>query len=304
MEKDRAAARLMERQYGAVASRQLRAIGVDDRFERRRVRTGRWERRGPGVVVLVGAPDSPEQMLMVSVLAGGAEAVASHEAAAWLWELPGFGPSAEVTQPRHGYRGSSKHRPKLNLSDHRTTVRSIPCTTLPKTLFDLAATLPLGRMARVVDTIVTRSPAMLPALHALLPEIAVRGRGGISNMRTLLAERPVGSAVPASGNEHRFEEVLRHAGIRGFERQVDVGGHSWFGRCDYVRLDIRLIAEVDSRLHHTSVTDRANDEARDAALRSAGWTVVRIWEDDLWRRPWDVVDGLRAVIAQLERAAA
>jgi very-short-patch-repair endonuclease len=145
---------------------------------------------------------------------------------------------------------------------------------------------------------------MLPALHDLLPELAARGRTGIANMRLLLDERPVGTAVAASGNEHRFEEVLRNAGICGFERQVDVGGHAWFGRCDYVRLGIRLIVEVDSRLHHTSVTDRANDAARDAALRAAGWTVVRIWDDDLWQRPWDVVDRLRTVIAELERAAA
>lgn len=304
MEPDDSVVSLAAGQHGAVGRSQLRALGVDRHIEKRRVAAGRWRAVQPGVITVAGAPETPEQSLMVAVLAAGAEAVASHEAAAWLWDLPGFGPSLEVIQVRHGYRGSARHRPRLALPDHRTIVRSIPCTTLPKTLFDLAATLPLGRMARVVDAVVTRSPAMLPALHELLPVLSARGRPGLTVMRTLLDERPVGTAVPASGNEHRFEEVLHHAGIRGFERQVDVGGHSWFGRCDYVRLDIRLIAEVDSRLHHTSVTDRANDAARDAALRAAGWTVVRFWDDDLWHRPWDVVDSLRRVVTALEAQAA
>ena len=296
-------AQLAERQYGVVASRQLRAIGVGDELERRRVAAGRWERRHPRVVAIAGAPPSAEQQLMVAVLAAGAEAVASHQAAAWLWELPGFAPGVDVIQVRHGYRGVTRHRPRDVPPGHRTTVRSIPCTTLGRTLFDLAATVPLGRMARLLDTVVSRSPALLPALHSLLPELARRGRTGSTVMRVLLGERPVGGAVPASGNEARFERLMANAGIRGFARQVDVGGHSWFGRCDYVRPDIRLIVEVDSRLHHSSLTDRANDAARDRALRDAGWTILRIWDDELWHRSWDVIDRVRAQVAALEAAA-
>jgi very-short-patch-repair endonuclease len=155
-------------------------------------------------------------------------------------------------------------------------------------------------MARVVDTVVTRSPAMLGALHRTLGELAAPGRNGITTMRTLLAERPIGITVPASGNEARFEHLCEKAGLRGFERQVDVGGHSWLGRCDYRRADVKLIVEVDSRLHHTSVTDKANDAARDAARLAAGWRkVLRIWDDDLWHRPSDVIEDLRATLLEL-----
>lgn len=243
---------------------------------------------------------------MVAVLHAGDTAMASHESAAWLWQLPGFAATAVVLRPRsHGAGVEEGHRPTLLLPEHRTEVRGIPVTTLPRTLFDLAAILPLGRLARLIDTVVAKSPGMLPALHQLLPELACKGRTGICNIRVLLDERPVGSAIPPTGLERRFEHVCHNAGIDGFERQVDLGGHSWLGRVDYVCRDVGLIVEIDSELYHSSPTDRANDAARDAAFLAAGWAkVVRISEEDLWYRPWLVVEVIRQALRELGAVAA
>lgn len=300
MERDRQVEALAEEQHGLVARWQLRPLGVDRNLERRRVTAGRWTLEDQKVVRLAGAPRTPEQRLMVKVLAAGPDAVASHHAAAWLWSLPGFAPSDEVIRPRRSYAGPGGHRPRLELPDHHTLVRGVPCTSLPWTLFCLAGCLPMARTARLVDTVVGRSPAILRALHDLLPVLARPGRDGIRVMRALVEERPVGTVVPASGNERRFEQLMRNAGIGGFERQVDVGGHSWLGRVDYRRLDLRLVVEVDSRTFHTSVTDRAHDATRDAAMLAAGWRkVLRVWEEDLWHAPWTVVDTVRSAIAEL-----
>jgi very-short-patch-repair endonuclease len=120
-------------------------------------------------------------------------------------------------------------------------------------------------------------------------------------MRQILDELPVGSKVPASGLEARFEEICRNAGIRELERQLDTGGHSWLGRVDYVIRRLKLIIEVDSRLYHTSPLDVANDEARDKAMLAAGWRMVlRVAEEDIWRRPWFVVEQVLAAIHELE----
>ena len=103
---------------------------------------------------------------MIAVLQAGPQAIASHASAAWLWDLPGFAPGTTVTRPRsHGDRATGGHRPTVVPPHHVTVLREIPVTSLPRTIFDLAAGHDLGRMARLVDTVVGRSPAMLPALH-------------------------------------------------------------------------------------------------------------------------------------------
>lgn len=291
---------LAERQYGAVANRQARELGSDRHRTLRRIRSGRWEQATSKVLRIVGSPATAEQALMIRVLHAGPTALASHESAAWLWQLPGFADHGVVLRRRqnHGDRVDQGHRPTLVLPHHRTEVRGIPCTTLPRTIFDLAAILHAARIARLVDTVVTRSPAMLPALHRTLPELAKRGRTGITTMREILAARPVGVAVPASGNERRFEALLHNAGIRGFERQVDVGGHSWLGRVDHLHRATLTIFEIDSELHHSSLSDRSRDAERDAAMVRAGYRkVVRIAAEDLWRDPFRVVSVVRMEIA-------
>jgi very-short-patch-repair endonuclease len=211
-----------------------------------------------------------------------------------------------VIRPRsHGAGVDLGHRPRLLLPHHRTEVRGIPCTTLPRTLYDLAAVLRPGRVRAICNAVVKKSPAMLTALHRMLPELAKSGRTGITTMRQYLADNPIGTTAPESGNEMRFEAVCRNAGSPGHERQVDVGGHSWLGRVDYLIRRLGLIIEVDSELHHESEADKARDAERDRQLLAAGFRkVLRIKTEDLWRRPWFVVEQVRAAIAELEARVA
>lgn len=291
-------------QQGVVARRQVRALGGDRAWVARRVAAGRLTAITPRVLVVAGSAPTAEQALLVQVLDAGPDAFASHRSAAWLWRLPGYPrPGADVLVPRSPGvhpRAAARHRPRLWLPDHLTAVRAVPTVSLPLTVFQLAAVEPLGRMAVLVDRIVTRSPAVLGALHRLLPVVARRGVPGITTMRTLLAERPVGTVVPASGNERRFERVLAEAGETPLERQVDVGGDTWIGRCDFRCRETGLLVEVQSELFHTSVTDAAHDARREAALLAAGHPMVLfVWDDQLWQRPWEVVAAVREARAEL-----
>jgi very-short-patch-repair endonuclease len=287
---------LAAQQYGTAAVRQLRAAGISRHIQRRRVEARRWILQTPRVLRLPGAPESAEQRVMIAALDAGADAIASHETAAWLWRLPGFAAGEFVMRRREPTSGARPaHRPTLVLPHHRTMVRDIPCTTLPRTLFDLSSVLPGTRMERLVDTVITRSPAMLPALHRMFAELAKRGRPGIASMRRILADRPRGTVVPASGLERRFEEILKNAGLAPLARQVDLGGASWLGRVDYLDEVLRIPFEIDSALHHSSLSDARRDAARDAAMVAAGFReVVRIPEEDVWHRPWLVVEAVRA----------
>ena len=177
----------------------------------------------------------------------------------------------------------------------------MPVTSLARTLFDVAADVHSSRLERLVDTVLARTPGMLPLLHAMLEELGARGRNGIAAMREILEQRPMGYMPPASGLEARFMRILADAGEPALDRQVDVGGHEWIGRVDFVDRDSRLLVEIDSALHHTSKLDRERDRQRDQALLAAGWrAVVRLAEEQVWYRPSEAV----AIVHRARRAAA
>jgi very-short-patch-repair endonuclease len=236
---------------------------------------------------------------MVGVLDAGVGAIASHGTAAALWQLPGF--AFEPVEVTRGGRRTSRtppvairHRPLMLSAAHHTATRGVPITSLARTVFDLAGRLHEQRLARLVNMVANRSPGTLVALHRTLAELGVRGRPGIQVMRAVLADRPVGSVLPASGLEMRFETILVEGGQAPLRRQVDLGGHEWIGRVDFHDAALGLVVEVDSILHHTSPVDVAHDELRDQELLAAGFRkVVRVPEEHIWYQPHLALDAVR-----------
>ena len=236
---------------------------------------------------------------MAAVLDAGPGAAISHEAAAALWRLPGF-PAGELHVSRSV--GRSAHRSAL-AELHRTCrmpeahvrlFERIPVTSPARTIFDLAGVLHPARTERALDNALARGLTSVEALHRVTEELAGQGRPGSPLMRRLLADRAGAYVPPASNLEARLQAVATQAGLHSLVRQCDVGGDDWIGRVDYLDRDRRLVVEVDSDLHHSSLLDEAADAARDAALAGAGYTVVRIKEQDLWHRPDEVVRRLLA----------
>lgn len=239
---------------------------------------------------------------MAAVLDAGPRTVAGRRTGAALWDVPGFPGTGAIELNRR--RGSSGRTTELGLvfplrylPDHLVTaVDGIPVVTLPFLLYQLAGTERPDRVERALNTICTRSPAVLKRLHELLPELAEHGRNGIVFMRDWLDRNPPGSRPVASGLEGRFQRILSEAGERPLERQVDVGGHDWIGRVDFADLEIGALFEVDSLLHHTSELDQAHDAERDAQLLAAGWrSVSRIAEEWIWYEPDRAVTIVREV---------
>jgi very-short-patch-repair endonuclease len=291
---------LAARQHGLVGRSQARSLGARRWDLQRRIASGDWVAATPRVMRLAGAPPTQRQDAMAAVLDAGPAAVLSHASAAALWDLPGFSfRRLEVSRLRgldsRQPLAAVIHRPRSLPAHHTTAVDGIPSTSLGRTLFDLAGTgIHPARVARLVDGAVTRSPSLLGVLHGLLEELAARGRPGLTVMRELLAERPPGAAVVASGLEARFEQILAASGEAPLSRQVDLGGHEWTGRVDFLDRELRLVFEVDSVLHHTSRLDRLADAARDAAFDRLGMRVVRVPEHLVWGRPAEAVQLVRA----------
>jgi very-short-patch-repair endonuclease len=308
MDRDTELRRVAARQYALVTLTQAHELGLTWDGWHSRQATGDWAPVTKRVMRLVGAPAHPFEPLMLGVLDGGPGTVVNRRAAAWLWGLPGFGPCrVQVSRQRGASRrapAGSSTRPLRYLPESLTTrVHGIPVVTLPFLLFQLAGSEYPARVERLVDSVITKSPAVLTRLHQLLPELAERGRNGIVLMRELLAERPPGTRVVASGLEARFERILRDAGERPLERQVDVGGHEWIGRVDFVDRELGAVFEVDSVTHHSSVVDAAHDNARDEALLAAGWrSVQRIPEEWIWHEPWRALAAVQRTRALLTAA--
>lgn len=305
MERDVALAEVAEGQHGLVSRAQAAALGFGPDDVRRLLRLGRWEAITPHVLRRRGAPETWHQRVLAAVLDAGPGSTASHRTAAALWRLPGFPQDLiEITRGgrRHGRHPAIafQHRPRLVPPQHVTCREGIPVGSVALTIFQLAAsgTHP-ARLGTVVNLVANRSPGTLRSLHDLLDVLAARGRPGIRTMRTVLGERPVGSVLPASGLERRFEEICSNAGLPRFRRQVDVGGHDWVGRVDFVAIGVPLLIEVDSELHHLSPDDRARDAARDAALHAAGFRVLRIPEEWIWHAPWRIIEVIRDALRLL-----
>src|SRR5918992_4288817 len=138
---DRAIADLAERQHGVVARFQLRDLGLSRDAIDGRIERGWLHALFRSVYAVGHRVLSSDGRWMAAVLAGGASAVASHRDAAAIWGIrPSSRQRIDVTVPR-------KLHPRDNLDFHYsvlppdevTTERTIPVTTIARTIFDLAA---------------------------------------------------------------------------------------------------------------------------------------------------------------------
>ena len=293
---------IAERQHGVLSRRQAAELGADWGFLRTRLRAGTLAALSPRVLRLVGASSSFHQCCIVGVLDLGSGAVVSRQAAAALWGLPGFDPSqVHITRPRTATSRSSSlvvvHESRY-LPVHHSTVRDgIPLTTVARTVFDLAGCLHPGRSERALENALKFRMVALEELRRVTIELLSRGRRGSTLMRERLAARGAAYIPPASGLEADFLALLLAAGIELPEGHVDLGGDDWIGRVDFYYRRIRLVIEIDSVLHHTAKLDAESDDRRDAALRAAGFDVMRVTEEQLRRHPEAVVAAVRAALA-------
>ena len=306
---DEALRDLAARQQSVVSRRQAREIGASTAALRHRLAGPDWELASARVLRLVGSAPSVRQRLMVAVLDAAPGAVVSHGSAALLWRLPGVGSDLVEVSRERGRSGTGTsaallHQPRALPASHVTERHGIPVTSVARTLFDLAGRLHPARVERLVDTVVARSPSVLVALRGVLDDLSRPGRTGGAVMRAILEARPDGFVPPASGLEARLARILAGAGEEPLDRQVDVGGHEWVGRVDFLDRRLGIVVEVDSDVHHTSRLDREHDRRRDEALTAAGWRVVRITEDQVWRRPDEAVAKVRAARTEARRALA
>jgi len=304
MDATTAEARLLETaggHHGIFTYEQARAAGLSDGAIQGRFDTGRWQRLHRCVYRAAGQPSTFEQRLLAAVWFNGRGSVASHRAAARLWDLPGYATApVEVTKPRgrsqrkeYGWLHGSLHLPP----EHCTEREGIPVTAPARLAFDLAASQHPRKAERSLDTLLARGLVTVGQLEVVVAGHARRGRPGSTLMRELLDVRGVGYIAPNSELEALGRSVLRDWGVPDPHVEKDLGdAREWVGRVDLVYAADRLVIELDSRRHHTALLDRTSDRQRDNRFMADGWRVLRYTWWDLVERPGEVVAEIKQAL--------
>jgi len=234
---------------------------------------------------------------MAAVLAAGPGAVLSHRSAAALWELLNDGRrGVDVTVGR----GKARRRPGIEihsavLADGDLTVREgLPCTTLPRTLLDLAATADRRLLERAIGRAEELRAFDLGEIRELLARSP--GQRGTRALATAIAELPEAGGTRSEAEE-RFLALVRRAGLPVPEVNVWIplpegGGY----RPDFLWRDRMLIAAVDGRSHHSLRRAFEHDRRRDRRLLREGYVTVRFPARQVLEEPARAGDELRSLL--------
>lgn len=284
-------------QHALATKAELRLLGLSSTAIRARIASGEYIEMHGRVVALAGSPRTPEQALLAACLAGGPATVASHQSAAWLWDLLGVPARHSVTIPRGRHRvlsGVDIHR-LMDPPAHIISRRGIPCTDPFRTLVDLASVASPAALDDAIDRVLATRLVTVEGIERQLVTFAKPGRSGVGVLREALSKRGLIGAPGPSVLESRVLRLLRQGGIAPVATEV------WVGEDGRYRVDVlvqpRVIMETDGYAYHFTPEQKAEDERRRNRLRLEGNVLlVYTWQD--------VTRDGRRVLAELHRAMA
>ena len=254
----------------------------------KRAAKGRLHRKYPGVYA-VGQPRLSQQgeWIAATLACGHGAYLASFNAAVHmkLWRRRVTGIHVLMPRGRRTPRGVQAHTYR-RLDPRDVTVRNgIPVTTVPRTLVDLSDVLTPHQLANVIHE---------AAFHKLFDERAVRaaihranGRHNLHVLERALELNAAGSAGTKSELEDRFLALTSKSGlpeplVNTKVQDIEVDFH-W--------PSLNLVVEVDGP-GHTRPRIKREDKERDARLRAAGHTVLRVLDHEIDHRPETVASSL------------
>lgn len=286
------------RQYGLISLTQLKALGIDKAAAHARVRAGRLHRVHQGVYAVGHPLLAQEGRWMAAVLACGPQAVLSHRSAAALWGLRRDTRSrTDVTAPGRRGRmpaGIDAHRHGSLEAQDRTTVRGIPCTSLARTLLDLAA----GDTSRQLTNAITQAEVLRVFDLAAVQDVVARSRGrrGVKRLRRAVSAYDSRSEQARGELERRFLALCARFELPPPEVNAPFLLEGGQIEADFLWRDARLIVEADGRRFHATASAFERDRQRDQLLLLAGWRVIRCTWRQVVDRPEELARTLRTLL--------
>jgi hypothetical protein len=289
-------------QSGVFGFDQAVALGWSPAAIHKRAERGHLHRLHRGVYSIV-----PPNLLkreghwMAAVLAAGPGAVLSVRCAGALHGLRQYnGTILDVTIPSRVHRvqpGIRIHRSTTLTNDDTDTVAGIPCTTVARTLLDLADVLDRRALERAFDQAESNQVFDLIAIQDQLERNAGRSRAtGLVNL--VLNEHYLGGTPTANDFEEAMLRISRKIGIPDPEVNqwliLDDGEPPI--KSDFMWRDQKLIVETDGKETHLTHQSFESDRRRDQRLTLLGWRVIRTTWLQLKTRPYELEAILRRLL--------
>lgn len=268
---DKRIARIGGRQHGVVSLRQLQEAGLSGSGVVRRVAAGRLHRIHRGVYA-VGHPGiSPYGRWIAAAFACGDGAVISHRSAAELWDLlrPAGGP---VDVSIRGYGGRAR---RSGIRLHRRE------------------SLSLTNVTRRYGIPVTKPSQAIVDLRGIVPEAEVRRAIRQAEVLGLPLSEDTRHDRTRSDLERDFLRICRRYRLPMPEVNVEIGKYE----ADFVWRDLWFVVETDGYKYHRGQQAFREDRRRDLELRSLGFEVQRLSDEQIEQEPQRVVALLREVLA-------
>jgi very-short-patch-repair endonuclease len=293
-----AIAALAEQQHGVVTRNQLRELGLHDRAIDDRIVSGYLHPLFRGTFAVGHRSVIRRGWMLAAVLTCEEGTVLSHGSAAEMLGLRDKQlPFVHVIPPDWSGRkvpGIRWHRVRLPLADEIAIRDGIPCTTVSRTIVDMAGESSWGQLRRLVE-----QAAILRRLDVEeIDRLLARGRRrGAPRLRTILAGwRSAAEPRPRvrSRLEARLLPRLIEEGLPVPRTNVKLRVEGRLFEIDLLWEDQRLAIETDGEETHGTRAAFQRDRKRDQILTAAGYRTARI----TWRH---VVDEPNAVVHRVAR---
>jgi hypothetical protein len=203
-------------------------------------------------------------------------------------------PLAEITRVPGDRAGrASRYRVRVHAAalppDHVVSYRGVPLTSVPRTVIDLARTLPFAQGVAVADSALNARLTSKTALAAVIADCP-RWRG-LQRARDVIA---FSDSRSESVLESLSRAVFHQAGLPPPDLQVWIGDDGEvIGRVDFLWRRYRTIGEADGALKYETPGRARAQLDRDARLRAAGYEVVHFTWPEITRAPAQVADSIR-----------
>jgi very-short-patch-repair endonuclease len=191
--------------------------------------------------------------------------------------------------------GIAAHRDGTLTPKDRTAVQGIPCTTIARTLLDMAGVKDRHLRHAISQAEVERK-FDLREIEELLGRS--KGRRGVRRLKLEISLHDPREQATRQALEARFFRFCRK--FRLVRPEVNshllIDGISMMP--DFLWREARLIVEADSRRVHGTVSAFEKDRRRDQVLTAAGWTVIRCTWRQLRDEPEALAHTIRTLLAR------
>ncbi|MGD9700837.1 MAG: type IV toxin-antitoxin system AbiEi family antitoxin domain-containing protein [Acidimicrobiia bacterium] len=297
---------LLADQLGLVTRMQALEQGVGARQLHRMVARGDLVVVHRDVLRHPAAPLTKDQRRLAAILAAGPGAALSHRAAADVIGVSRFRSDlVEVTRPSAAIirlDGVHVHRiPDLSSVDIRR-VGELDVTSPARTVVDLGLVARPSFVQRVMEEWLASKLVTFAELEAVLDRVGRHGRNGAGVLRSILADRALGTTVADSVPESALGELLvRHGFPPLTHHHLVVLPSGAVFELDWSYPDRMLGFEVDGYGVHLRSNDAfERDRLRRNELEIHGWRILHFAGTTVLRRPHVVVDQVRRALGRRE----